>query len=97
MKTLRRASLLPACILLSPLLAFAGPVDINSADAETISAELDGVGMAKAQAIVEYRRKHGPFKSVDELAQVKGIGERTVEINRKNILLGPPPAPGKAR
>jgi len=96
MKILRRASLLPAWVLLCPL-AFAGPVDINSADAETISAELDGVGMAKAQAIVEYRQKHGPFKSVDELAQVKGIGERTVELNRKNILLGPPQAPGKAR
>ena len=65
----------------------AGPVNINTADAETISAELQGVGITKAIAIVEYRKANGPFKTVEALAQVKGIGERTVEINRKNILL----------
>lgn len=92
MKILRPVSLLPAPILLFPLLALAGPVDINSADAETISAELKGIGLSKAQAIVEYRKEHGPFKTVDELTEVKGIGARTVEINRKDILLGPPPA-----
>ena len=67
--------------------AVAGPVNINTADAETISAELQGVGITKAIAIVEYREANGPFKTVDALAQVKGIGERTVEINRENILL----------
>jgi len=67
--------------------AFAGPVDVNTADAETISAELQGVGISKAIAIVEYRQANGPFKSVDDLTLVKGIGDRTVEINRKNILL----------
>ena len=68
-----------------PLAALAGPVNINTADAATISAELKGVGLAKAQAIVEYRRKHGPFRSADDLSLVKGIGERTVEINRADI------------
>ena len=67
--------------------ANAGPVNVNTADAETISAELQGVGITKAIAIVEYRKANGPFKSADELAQVKGIGARTVELNRKNILL----------
>jgi competence protein ComEA len=67
--------------------AFAGPVDVNTADAETISAELQGVGISKAIAIVEYRKANGPFKSVDDLTLVKGIGDRTVEINRNNILL----------
>lgn len=67
--------------------ALADPVNVNTADAETISAELQGVGMTKAIAIVEYRKEHGPFKTVDDLAQVKGIGERTVELNRHNILL----------
>jgi len=67
--------------------AFAGPVNVNTADAETISAELQGVGISKAIAIVEYRQANGPFKSADDLTQVKGIGDRTVEINRKNILL----------
>ncbi|MDJ0814142.1 MAG: helix-hairpin-helix domain-containing protein [Woeseiaceae bacterium] len=76
-----------ACL---PLLAFAGPVDINSADAETLSAELDGVGLAKARAIVEYRKKYGPFKTAEDLSLVKGIGERTVEINRDNIRVAAP-------
>ncbi len=83
MKTpIRLLSLLAACL---PLWAFAGPVNINTADAETISAELNGIGMSKAQAIVEYREKHGPFKSAEDLSLVKGIGDRTVELNRANI------------
>ena len=83
MKTpIRLLALLVACL---PLWAFAGPVDINTANAETLSAELDGVGMAKAKAIVEYREKHGPFKNPEDLSLVKGIGDRTVELNRANI------------
>jgi competence protein ComEA len=96
MKTLKHTLLLLACAVACPLLAFAGPVDINSADAETISTELQGIGMSKAEAIVEYRKVHGPFRSVDDLALVKGIGPRTIEINRSNILLQPAPKkPGK--
>lgn len=82
--TTRLLTILAACV---PLWAFAGPVDINTADAATISAELKGVGLSKAQAIVEYREKHGPFKSPDDLSLVKGIGDRTVELNRANILV----------
>ena len=74
-------------MLAGAVLAIAGPVNVNTADAETISAELQGVGISKAIAIVEYRQANGPFKSVDDLAMVQGLGERTVEINRKNILL----------
>ena len=74
-----------AILLMAPLTALAGQVDINSADAETISAELKGVGLSKAKAIVEYRKKHGPFRSADDLSLVKGIGERTVELNRSDI------------
>ena len=75
-----------AVLLLSlPILAFAGQVNINTADAETISTELTGIGLSKAEAIVEYRKKHGPFKSVDDLSLVKGIGEKTVEKNRRDI------------
>ncbi|MDA0706658.1 MAG: helix-hairpin-helix domain-containing protein [Proteobacteria bacterium] len=85
MKTSTRLlTLLVACL---PLWAFAGPVDINSADAATIYAELKGVGLTKAQAIVDYREKHGPFKSAADLSLVKGIGERTVEMNRDNIVV----------
>lgn len=81
--------LIATTVLLTSFCAFAlaGPVNINTADAETISAELQGVGITKAIAIVEYRKANGPFKSHDDLTQVKGIGARTVEINRKNILL----------
>ena len=72
-----------------PLAVFAGPVDINTADAATISAELKGIGLSKARAIVEYRKKHGPFKSPDDLSLVKGIGDRTVELNRADIRVKP--------
>lgn len=68
--------------------AFAGsPVDINRADAQTLADALDGIGLAKAKAIVDYRQTRGPFKSADQLTEVKGIGARTVERNRANILL----------
>jgi len=83
----RLLTLLVAC---APLWAFAGPVDINTADAETLSTELSGIGLAKAKAIVEYREKYGPFKNPGDLSLVKGIGDRTVEINRANILVGAP-------
>jgi competence protein ComEA len=77
-------------LLAAPTLLLAGPVDVNTADAETISAELKGVGLAKAKAIVEYRQKHGPFRSADDLTLVKGIGDRTVEINRSDIKVSAP-------
>ena len=83
MKILSTAAI--ALLLMAPLATLAGEVDINSADAETISTELKGVGLAKAKAIVEYRKKHGPFRSADDLSLVKGIGERTVELNRSDI------------
>ncbi len=75
--------------------AFASSVvNINTADASALAAGLTGVGPAKAQAIVEYRQAHGPFKSADQLASVKGIGLATVEKNRDRIELGAA-APGK--
>ena len=76
-------------LTLIPVWAIAGPVNINTADAETISEELKGIGLSKAEAIVEYRDKHGPFKSPEDLSLVKGIGERTVEINRDDIRVQP--------
>ena len=57
----------------------AQPVNINRADAATLAASLRGIGLRKAEAIVAYRTEHGPFKSVDELANVKGIGARTLD------------------
>jgi competence protein ComEA len=60
-------------------------VNINTADAQTLAAALDGVGEARAQAIVAYREEHGPFRSVDDLARVKGVGERVLAANRSRI------------
>lgn len=83
-----------ACLLaaLFPLLALAGPVNVNTADAATLSAELQGVGLSRAEAIVAYREAHGPFRRIEDLMQVKGIGARTLELNRENILLESPPS-----
>ena len=75
-------------LLLASVTCFAGQVNINTASAEQISTELKGVGDFKAKAIVAYRTEHGAFKSADDLAMVKGIGQKTVEANRTNILLG---------
>jgi competence protein ComEA len=78
-------------LLLSLALSFAAfaasPVNINSADATALASGLHGVGPAKAQAIVDYRQANGPFKSIDQLASVKGIGLATVEKNRDRIQL----------
>lgn len=67
--------------------AFSGPVNVNQADAATLAAELHGIGASKAEAIVSYRKKHGAFKNIKDLAKVKGIGHKTISKNRKNILL----------
>lgn len=81
-------SLLATVLLLSSAVGFAGPVNINSATAEQIATELKGIGSTKAQAIVDYRTQNGAFKSADDLAMVKGIGERTIAANREYILIG---------
>ena len=83
---------------LLPVGAWAGPVNVNSADATTLARELDGIGPAKAEAIVEYRQKNGPFRSAEDLLKVQGIGERVLEQNRANLRFdkaGPAPAAGK--
>jgi competence protein ComEA len=78
--------------LLSLLFSFAalaaGPVNINTADANTLATELNGVGMAKAEAIVAHREAKGPFKSVEQLADVRGIGLKIVEKNRDLLTVG---------
>lgn len=66
---------------------FAKDVNINHASAEEISKSLKGIGIKKAELIVEYRRKHGPYKSVEELIKIKGIGTKIVSQNREDIRL----------
>ena len=86
---------LVAAMLVAPA-ALAGPVDVNSADATTLARELDGVGLSKAQAIVDYRKANGPFKRAEDLAKVKGLGLKTVERNKTNLRFEPPTPPKKA-
>lgn len=62
-------------------------VSINSATAEEIAGSLFGVGIKKAEAIVEWREVNGEFTSLEELTQVKGIGNKTVERNLSKLEL----------
>ena len=75
-------------VTLMPALVWAGPVDINTADAATIAKELQGIGLSRAQAIVAYREKNGAFRSADDLRKIKGIGAKVLERNRANIKVG---------
>ena len=61
-----------------------GLININTAPAYMLE-ELDGIGEVKAAAIVQYREENGYFKSIDELVNVKGIGDKTLEKNRDRI------------
>ncbi len=68
-------------------MVYAGQVNINTADAEILSSELSGIGQSKAEAIVSYRQQHGPYKNVEDLSNVKGIGMATIEKNKAKITL----------
>lgn len=65
--------------------AYAAPVNINKADAKTISQSLKGIGLKKAAAIVKYRKENGAFKKLKDLVNVKGIGEKTIKKNKADI------------
>lgn len=86
MKALLKSTILSVLLALSFNL-FAAPVDINTADAKTLAANINGVGNKKAEEIVQYRDKHGPFKSADDLTKVKGIGPSLIEKNRDILLV----------
>lgn len=74
--------------LLFTQLVQAEPVNINTANATALAKALNGIGPAKAKAIVSYREKNGPFKSVDQLMMVEGITQKVIERNRADIRLG---------
>ncbi len=67
--------------------AYAEPVNINTADAASIAASLQKIGPKKAEAIIQYREKNGPFKSARDLLNIKGIGEKTLQEIEKDILI----------
>lgn len=66
------------------------PININTADAPSIVNNLSGVGLKKAEAIIEYRKVNGSFKRIEDLIKVKGIGKKTADKNKKNILFKSP-------
>lgn len=76
--------------------AFATPVNVNTADAATISESLKGIGQKKAEELVRYRTENGPFKMLSDLTKVKGIGEKTIEKNASEIIFSEPKASSKA-
>lgn len=78
---------LMACTLLAAagVLHAAEPVNINTADAETLASAINGVGIKKAREIIAYRQQNGPFATVDDLTKVTGIGAHTVETSREKL------------
>lgn len=68
-------------------LSFASPVNINTATASEIADSLQGIGMVKAQAIVDFRSTNGLFSSADQITMVNGIGESIYEKVKVDILL----------
>jgi competence protein ComEA len=92
---MKRVALLFAALLAYTGLAFA-VVNVNSATKEQLE-KLEGIGPVKAQAIIDYRKKNGPFKKLEDVKNVDGIGEATFATIRKDIALsGTTTGPGKA-
>lgn len=87
MHQIARVILTLAFVLFLSTPALAEPVNINTADAEMLAAALHGVGPAKASAIIAYRDENGPFTSVDQLLEVRGIGPATLASIRDDVLL----------
>lgn len=82
---MKKVALLFAALLAYTGLAFA-VVNINSATQEQL-ATLEGIGPVKAQAIIDYRKKNGPFKKVDDIKKVDGIGDATFNAIKKDLVL----------
>ena len=81
----KRPAVLTVALVLG--LVWSGPVNLNTADAETIARELNGIGEARAQAIVDYRKEYGAFQSREELLNVSGIGRYILDANQEYILI----------
>ena len=76
--------LITICLLI-PTLLFAETININTADKESLMTSIKGVGETRAEAIIAYREQNGSFKSVEELAEVRGVGPSIVEKNMDNL------------
>ncbi|MEM7253905.1 MAG: ComEA family DNA-binding protein [Pseudomonadota bacterium] len=85
LSTLTLAAALFAQSLWSVSLWADEPININTANAQELAAAIDGVGVLRAERIVDYREQFGPFTEVDDLVNVEGIGEKTLEANRTRL------------
>jgi competence protein ComEA len=79
-------SLLLTLLLSLPIIGFgADSININTADKETLMSVINGVGDKKAEAIISYRKENGPFKSIDDLTNIKGIGQAMIDKHREML------------
>ena len=84
LKQLLLSSILALSLLTS---AFAGIININTADITTLAENLKGIGIKKAKKIIDYREANGNFSTVDDIINVKGIGPKTLAKNRDNMII----------
>ncbi|TAL61778.1 MAG: helix-hairpin-helix domain-containing protein [Legionella sp.] len=61
-------------------------IDLNKADLATLVGSFKGIGKKRAEAIIAYRESHAGFKAIEELAEVRGFGQKFVEKNREGLL-----------
>ena len=88
MEVLKRCILVVLLIL--PTILFAGDtIDINSADKEVLMS-VKGIGEKRAEAIIKHRNENGPFQSIDQLVEVKGVSQSLVDANRENLSIQEP-------
>ncbi|MGB1799450.1 MAG: ComEA family DNA-binding protein [Gammaproteobacteria bacterium] len=79
-------SIVLTLLLTLPVIVFsADKININTADKETLMSVIKGVGEKKAEAIITYREENGDFKSVDDLVNVKGIGQGIIEKHKEQL------------
>lgn len=75
-------------LAMTAFMTSAEPININTATAKEMAVGLKGIGPKKAEAIVAYREKQGPFQAVDDITRVPGIGPSTLRQNQDNLTVG---------
>ncbi len=86
METIKKLAVI-MMLALSLNLTAAEPININSADKQTLM-QVKGIGEKRADAIIAWREKNGPFKAVDQLTEIDGIGPSLVETNKELLTVG---------
>lgn len=84
---------LSLCVSALPLTAFSAPpsitvnnkIDLNKVDAKALTGSFRGIGKKRAEAIIAYRDSHHGFKAIEELAEVKGFGQKFLDTNKDKL------------